>query len=142
MTRPAGAGPPSVESVRAIALSAMERAYAPYSQFRVGAALVGVDGTVFMGCNVENSAYPAGICAERSALSAAVAGGVRQCAMLVSVSEADYPTPPCGMCRQALVEFAPRLSIVSCTKHGGEATWNLATLLPHPFTPAALTHHQ
>ena len=142
MTRPAGAGAPSVESVRASALSAMERAYAPYSQFRVGAALVGVDGTVFVGCNVENSAYPAGICAERSALSAAVAGGVRQFAMLVIVSEADDPTPPCGMCRQALVEFAPRLSIVSCTKHGGEATWSLATLLPHPFTPAALTHHQ
>jgi cytidine deaminase len=142
MTRPAGAGAPSVESVRAVALSAMERAYAPYSQFRVGAALLGLDGSVFMGCNVENSAYPAGICAERSALSAAVAGGVRQFAMLVIMSEADDPTPPCGMCRQALVEFAPRLSIVSCTKHGGEATWNLATLLPHPFTPAALTHHQ
>jgi cytidine deaminase len=142
MTRPAGAGAPSVESVRAIAMSAMERAYAPYSQFRVGAALVGVDGTVFMGCNVENAAYPAGICAERSALSAAVAGGVKQFAMLVIVSEADDPTPPCGMCRQALVEFAPQLSIVSYTKHGTHAAWSLATLLPHPFTPAALTHHQ
>ncbi len=142
MTRPAGAGAPSVESVRAIALAAMERAYAPYSQFRVGAALVGVDGTVFMGCNVENSAYPAGICAERSALSAAVAGGVKQFAMLVIVSEADDPTPPCGMCRQALVEFAPALAIVRCTQHGGQAEWTLATLLPQPFTPAALTHHQ
>jgi cytidine deaminase len=62
--------------------------------------------------------------------------------MLVIASEADDPTPPCGMCRQALVEFAPRLMVVSYTKHGGEATWDLAALLPHPFTPAALTHHQ
>ena len=142
MTRPARAGAPSVDTVRAVALSAMDRAYAPYSQFRVGAALVGIDGSIFMGCNVENSAYPAGICAERSALAAAVAGGVRQFDLLVIASEADDPTPPCGMCRQALVEFAPALSILSCTKHGTEATWTLATLLPHPFTPAALTHHQ
>jgi cytidine deaminase len=120
----------------------MERAYAPYSRFRVGAALVGVDGRLFAGCNVENSAYPAGICAERSALAAAVAGGVTQFELLVVTSEADDPTPPCGMCRQALVEFAPRLAIVSYTRHGTEAKWNLATLLPQPFTPAALTHHQ
>jgi cytidine deaminase len=142
MTRPATAGAPLVESARNAALGVLARAYAPYSQFRVGAALVGSDGTLFTGCNVENSAYPAGICAERSALAAAVAGGVREFALLVIASEADDPTPPCGMCRQALVEFAPRLAIVSYTKHGTEAKWNLATLLPHPFTPAALTHHQ
>jgi len=97
---------------------------------------------LFAGCNVENSAYPAGICAERSALAAAVAGGVKEFQLLVIASEADDPTPPCGMCRQALVEFAPRLAIVSYTKHGTEMKWNLATLLPQPFTPAALTHHQ
>ena len=91
---------------------------------------------------VENSAYPAGICAERSALAAAVAGGVRQFDLLVVMTEADEPTPPCGMCRQALVELAPDLAIVSYTKHGGEAQWSLAALLPHPFTPAALSHHQ
>jgi cytidine deaminase len=120
----------------------MERAYAPYSDFRVGAALVGVDGNVFSGCNVENSAYPAGICAERSALAAAVAAGVRQFELLVIATEADEATPPCGMCRQALVEFSPGLEIVSCTKHGAETRWNLSALLPHPFTPAALAHHQ
>jgi cytidine deaminase len=142
MTRPARAGAPSLESARAAALAVMERAYAPYSDFRVGAVLVGIDGSVFAGCNVENSAYPAGICAERAALAAAVAGGVRRFDVLVVVSGADEPTPPCGMCRQALVEFAPDLTIVSYTTHGGEAQWNLATLLPHPFTPAALSHHR
>ena len=142
MTRPARAGAPSLDSLRATALSAMERAYAPYSDFRVGAVLVGADGSVFAGCNVENSAYPAGICAERSALAAAIAGGVRRFDLLVVATEADDATPPCGMCRQALVEFAPSLEIVSFTKHGGEARWNLSTLLPHPFTPAALAHHQ
>jgi cytidine deaminase len=142
MTRPARAGAPSLESARSAALAAMERAYAPYSDFRVGAVLVAADGSAFIGCNVENSAYPVGICAERSALAAAVAGGVRRFDLLVIVTEADEPTPPCGMCRQALVEFAPNLAIVSYTKHGGEARWNLATLLPHPFTPAALSHHQ
>jgi cytidine deaminase len=142
MTRPAQAGAPSLDSLRELALTAMQRAYAPYSDFRVGAVLLGKDGSVFAGCNVENSAYPAGICAERAALAAAIAGGVRQFELLVIATEADDATPPCGMCRQALVEFAPRLAIVSYTKHGGEAKWELATLLPHPFTPAALAHHQ
>ena len=142
MTRPAPAGAPSLDSIRAAALNVMERAYAPYSDFRVGAVLVAPDGRLFAGCNVENSAYPAGLCAERSALAAAVAAGVRRFARLVIATEADEPTPPCGMCRQALVEFAPDLAIVSYTKHGGEAEWNLATLLPYPFTPAALSHHQ
>jgi cytidine deaminase len=142
MTRPAGAGALSLESLRAAALAAMQNAYAPYSDFRVGAVLVGADGSTFAGCNVENSAYPAGMCAERSALAAAVAGGVRSFQLIVIATEADEATPPCGMCRQALVEFSPNLEIVSFTKHGGEATWSLSTLLPHPFTPAALIHHQ
>lgn len=142
MTRPARAGAPAIDPVRLAAVGAMERAYAPYSQFRVGAALVGADGTIFVGCNVENAAYPAGICAERAALSAAVAGGVRRFDLLVIASEADEPTPPCGMCRQALVEFAPTLAILSFTRDGGLAEWDLGTLLPHPFTPGALTHRQ
>ena len=131
-----------LDAVMDAAREASRSAYAPYSDFRVGAAILTEGGEIHAGCNVENAAYPAGICAERSALAAAVAGGVTHFELLVITSEADDPTPPCGMCRQALVEFAPRLAIVSYTRHGTEAKWNLATLLPHPFTPAALTHHQ
>lgn len=122
------------------AFEAMENAYAPYSGFRVGAALIGENGSLFSGCNVENSAYPSGMCAERAAVAAAVAAGVRSFRLIVVATEADEPTPPCGMCRQVLVEFAPDLRIVSCTRRGGRAEWKLSDLLPHPFTPRSLEH--
>jgi cytidine deaminase len=132
--------PTSVEAQVSSAMAVMQRAYAPYSQFRVGAALVATDGTVFHGCNVENAAYPAGICAERSALSAAVAAGQRRFSLLVVATEATEPTPPCGICRQALVEFEPELPIVSATVDGRRLAYRLGELLPHPFTPASLAH--
>jgi cytidine deaminase len=128
------------ERLRAAAAEAMARAYAPYSDFRVGAALLTGGGAVITGCNVENSSYPAGICAERGALAAAVAAGHRTFAHLAIVTDADEPTSPCGMCRQALVEFAPDLTITSYTTSGAEARWSLADLLPHPFTPQSLHH--
>ena len=116
----------------------MEHAYAPYSGFRVGAALLGTDGSIVEGCNVENAAYPAGICAERAAVAAAVARGVRTFAAIVIVTEADVPTPPCGMCRQVLVEFAPQLEVVSITRGGAQAQWSMSELLPAAFTPTSL----
>ncbi len=122
------------------AFAAMENAYAPYSGFRVGAALAAEDGTIFSGCNVENSAYPSGLCAERAAVAAAVTAGVRSFRLIVVATEADEPTPPCGMCRQVLVEFAPDLRIVSCTRGGGRTEWKLSDLLPRPFTPHSLEH--
>ena len=122
------------------AIDVMQRAYAPYSHFHVGATLVAADGTEFHGCNVENSAYPAGICAERSALSAAVAAGHRRFSLLVVATGAAEPTPPCGICRQALVEFEPELQIVSATTDGRQLSYRLSELLPHPFTPASLAH--
>ncbi len=116
----------------------MQRAYAPYSRFRVGAALLSRDGRIFAGCNVENASYPVTVCAERVALGAAVAAGVREFEAVVVVTEAQTPTPPCGMCRQALVEFAPDLTVWAETTHGATARWTLGGLLPDPFTPARL----
>jgi cytidine deaminase len=131
--------PASVDArLRTAAEAALARAYAPYSDFRVGAALLSADGTVTAGCNVENSSFPAGICAERGALAAAVALGHREFTHMALVTEAGEPSAPCGICRQALVEFAPDLHITSRNTSGAEACWSLADLLPHPFTPQSL----
>ena len=118
----------------------MRRAYSPYSQFRVGAALEATDGSIYSGCNVENSSYPAGSCAERNALGAAITAGRQAFVALAIVTEADAPTPPCGMCRQALVEFAPNLPVTSYGAVGASARWTLAELLPAPFTGQSLRH--
>ncbi|MEP7347251.1 MAG: cytidine deaminase [Gemmatimonadaceae bacterium] len=129
-----------LDAARDAALAAMANAYAPYSSFRVGAAIICGDGSISVGCNVENCAYPAGLCAERAALSSAIASGQRTFSVLVVMTEADDPTPPCGLCRQALVEFAPSLEVVSVTSRGATARWGLGELLAHPFTPASLAH--
>ena len=136
----ARAAPRPADRLRQAAADAMARAYAPYSDFHVGAALLASDGAVIAGCNVENSSFPAGICAERAALAAAVVSGHRHFTQLAIVTDADAPTSPCGVCRQALVEFAPDLQVASYTISGAEARWSLADLLPHPFTPQSLRH--
>ena len=130
----------SAAEARAAALAAMQHAYAPYSHFRVGAALRATDGTVVAGCNVENAAFPSGTCAERGALAAAVATGHRHFDLLVVATDAGDPTPPCGMCRQALMEFSPALRVLAVTTGGKRVEWILSDLLPQPFTPASLSN--
>jgi cytidine deaminase len=136
--RSGGGARSSDDALREAAFAAMTNAYAPYSEFRVGAALRSRRGDIFAGCNVENASYGGGICAERGAVMAAVAAGARDFDRLLVATEASEPTPPCGLCRQFLVEFAPDLEVVSVTARGDEARWTLAELLPAAFTPAAL----
>lgn len=127
---------PHLAALRAAADEAMARAYAPYSNFRVGAALLTADAQVIAGCNVENAAYPSGICAERGAIAAAVAAGHRRFVAVYICTAADAPTPPCGMCRQVLAEFGLDLAVIARTVAGREARWTLRDLLPAPFTPS------
>ncbi|HEY4648903.1 MAG TPA: cytidine deaminase [Gemmatimonadales bacterium] len=119
------------------ARSAQSRAYAPYSNFRVGAALETVDGTVFTGCNVENASYGLTICAERAAVSAAVGAGARRFRRAVVVSDVDPPAAPCGACRQVLAEFGLDLPIDGVGPHR-KMSWKLAELLPAAFGPEQL----
>ena len=128
----------ATDPVENAARRAMANAYAPYSRFRVGAALLTADGTIVAGCNVENAAFPAGLCAERGAVMTAVAAGYRTFERLVVVTDAADPTPPCGQCRQVLVEFAPALLVRSVCAAGRADEWTLAELLPSPFLPASL----
>ena len=129
---------PTLDQLRQAADAARANAWCPYSKYPVGAALEAADGRIFSGCNVENASYPAGTCAERVALGAAIVAGVRQFTRVVITSSAAAPTPPCGICRQALVEFAPDLEVIAISPQGHTARWSLRDLLPAPFTPASL----
>jgi cytidine deaminase len=125
------------DALIAAARNAQTRAYAPYSNFRVGAALESTDGAVFQGCNVENASYGLTICAERAAVFAAVSAGVTRFRRAVVVTDVDPPAAPCGACRQVLAEFGLDLPIEGI---GPSTTtqWKLSELLPSAFGPEQL----
>jgi cytidine deaminase len=120
------------------AREAQTHAHAPYSQFRVGAALEAEDGRVFVGCNVESASYGLTICAERMALGAGIAAGARRFRRLAVVTDVDPPASPCGACRQHLAEFGMDLEVIAAGR-SQERRWTLAALLPDAFTRQALT---
>lgn len=122
------------------AYQAQELAYAPYSRFRVGCALMAADGRVFLGANVENAAYSPSICAERVALPAAVVAGTREFLALAVAGDGPGPCTPCGVCRQVLYEFAPDLQILAAGSDRVSERFVLSRdLLPHGFGPSRLT---
>ncbi|MBN2907087.1 MAG: cytidine deaminase [Rhodobacteraceae bacterium] len=111
-----------------------ENAYAPYSNFKVGAAIRGADGAVYAGCNVENIASPEGTCAEAGAIAAMVAAGCREIAEVAVIADGPTPVTPCGGCRQKLAEFAaPDVRVTMSTLTGETLVMSVAELLPGAF---------
>ena len=126
------------EALLAAAMAVRHHAYAPYSHFAVGAAVLDEHGRIHAGANVENAAYPQGWCAETSALAAMVAAGGRRVLALAVCAVSEHPVTPCGGCRQRLREFAADDCPVWIADRGGlRATHTLGELLPHGFGP----HH-
>lgn len=112
-----------------------EQAYAPYSNFQVGAAALFDDGAIVTGCNVENSSYGLSVCAERNAIGRGVAEGRRKLVAIAVVADSKEPCPPCGTCRQVIREFAAPDVPVRCRNLEGKmAEYTVAELLPHAFT--------
>ena len=122
------------EKLVALAKEAMKNAYAPYSKFQVGAALLAKDGRVFTGCNVENASYGATNCAERTAIFKAVSEGYREFdAIAIVASSGDFASP-CGICRQVLAEFMPDGKVILDSKEKGMVTYSVRELLPSGFS--------
>jgi cytidine deaminase len=135
----------TLDALAARSLVARQQAYAPYSRFLVGAALLCADGTVVDGCNVENASYGLCICAERTAVAAAVAGGRRRFRAVAIATASTPPATPCGMCRQVLAEFTPAgedLTIVLVNDRGARTTTSLRALFPGVFDLAQLQSGQ
>lgn len=123
------------------ARKAQRNAYAPYSHFSVGAALLTKNGKIYTGCNVENAAYPSGICAERTAIFKAVSEGEREFMAIAVVGPTEQPIAPCGACRQVMTEFSDAdspLIVISCSADGLALVETLADLLPRSFSKDAL----
>ena len=127
------------EELKAAAAAMLDRAYCPYSRFPVGAALECSDGTVYTGCNIENAAYGATLCAERAAVAKAVSEGRRDFVRIAIAGRGTEFCVPCGACRQVLREFAPDLEVICLNGAGEERRFRLSELLPHSFGPEFLS---
>ena len=114
-------------------------AFAPFSGFKVGAAVEAEDSSIYTGCNVENATYGLTVCAERVALFKALSVGLRRFRRIAVVADTDEPTPPCGACRQLLWEFGGDLEVILGNLHGEKARHRLNELLPHPFDARLLS---
>ena len=115
-------------------------AHAPYSRFKVGAAIRTASGATYVGCNVENAAYPEGTCAEAGAIAAMVAAGETRIAELLVIADCPDPVPPCGGCRQKIAEFArPGVQVILATTAGKSKTMTVAELLPGAFSAADMS---
>ncbi len=131
--------PVSKEELVATARKAWEKAYAPYSKYQVGAALLGKSGVVYTGCNIENASFGATICAERVAACKAVSEGEREFEAVAIVVDAAQPVLPCGICRQFLAEFNLDLKLYLATVQGAAIeTTTLRDFLPGAFGPGNL----
>lgn len=116
-----------------LAVAAKENSYSPYSKFPVGAALECADGTVFQGCNVENAAFGSTLCAEASAIAAAITAGQRSFTRIATASDGATYCMPCGNCRQLLNEFAPSVEVLASRADGRYVSYPLSDLLPKAF---------
>ena len=123
-----------LENLLAAARQARNAAYAPYSNFPVGAAVLTADGRIFTGCNIENASFGATICAERVAIFTAVAAGQRRFQALAVIADTPQPVAPCGLCRQVLAEFSPDCLVIMANLTGHHQVLTLDQLLPFAFT--------
>lgn len=131
---------PDIDRLFSAASAVRERAYAPYSGYRVGAALADESGRIFAGCNVENAAYPVGTCAEAGAIAAMIAGGGRRVAAMLVLADGPALVAPCGACRQRIREFAADDTPVHLADPAGvRRTLTLGELLPFAFGPDNLS---
>jgi cytidine deaminase len=126
------------DRLQVAALAARENAHAPYSKFRVGAALEDTSGRVHTGCNVENATYGLTLCAERVAVFKAISEGARQFRRIAIAADTETLTPPCGACRQILWEFCGDIEIVLLNLHGKSETLRLKELFPRAFDASFL----
>ncbi|MCB0422627.1 MAG: cytidine deaminase [Bdellovibrionales bacterium] len=126
--------------LKELAHEAFKNSYSPYSHFKVGAAVVMKGGSLFSGCNVENASYGATVCAERNALFQAVSKGHKELEAILILTDQEHPWPPCGMCRQVMLEFgSPETKVFTANLNGTLNQFTLGQLCPESFTPGNLS---